>query len=1022
VQKMDLAQLSDAQQDDLAGNAMTTTVLGPAMLSAIIVFYDFLKPDDDRAAMTEKLIVPSLVGEDILVRKSSDPAAFVEKPLSEILFMAAMSNRLCYCEGRDDKVNIGIRQCRDCKHTICGRCAQNQSHNLCPIDEAILEHRIDPHEFEAYIKEALPMKISFGTSFNLNQCLEEFRNACQGSLISKIDVAVELLRKALTSEVGFREARRREVWEIDYYSKFSRLRFTISPSKCEWLLYVQVPEDMSGNDPVRTSFEKFPIAQMKPSNELITEGPWKFWVPQAREIEATITSSGPVVPSYGALIGLKEAAGEYVHTKCKVEVKNSDDMGSICGEYVLYQKCGQAFNSLHKKAKHRLTSPDLFFYFDHEGQTGNPDDHGFVFAEETRRLDYGEMRPCHARTAYRQPIVQKDSVEHKVEVKINFDGEWISLNGFQIAPSQFQNLEYHHISRYPTLNLPCQSSLAAFVCRLSIENIDLSIPKDKWIEMGPGNEVQIFEQVRWALEKAKVIEGHVSENMLHFGTWHTIVCDEINCHTCAPKAPALKWAYEKKPAKGKKKLQQIAFEDPKMASNFESAWKMRPPGISILFRISQGFLDLKAGINPKTLCHRAVAALQPRGPAHTSWCFVTDDAPMKVRCLPYELKDTMDEKLALQPPGFSKDFALRPEQLRTLSWMLKQERGISFSQREFVEATHREMGYMVMAQASEQRKIRGGIIASEVGFGKTAVILALMLSCLEADKDFVKNSTGDLIPTKATLVFVPAQLPKQWKSEAEKFLGKPLPGTILVIEKVPDLAKYTVEDVQNAVLVIVSCSVCQKDAYQLALATLSGMVEPAETASPRAKATWHETARAGIKSALEALKNDASGFQQYLDEKLETNKEVARAEELPVPSKRYTGAQYQKQTKKRTLAVMNGQTAEDQEVLTPRLKIRFKDPKHPELSGVIGILLEMFKWARVVYDEFTYFMASENPTMINIVANSRWALSGTAPNDNFAGVKIMAQFLDIYLGQDDWSHMPKDAKENAMKDFTRKSY
>ena len=284
MEKMDLSQLSDAQQDDLAGNAMSATVLGPAMLSAIIVFYDILKPDDNRAAMIEKLIVPALVGEDILVCKSIDPAAFVEMPVSEILFMAATSTRFCYCEGRDDRVNIGIRQCYDCKHTICGRCAQNQSHNFRPIDDSVLEYRIDPHEFEAYIKGALPMKISFGTSFNLDQCFERFRDACKGPLKSEIGVALDVLRKALTSDVGYREARRREVWDIEYYSEFSRLRLTISSCKCEWLLYAQVPENMKGNDPVRTFFEKFPIAQMKPSHELITEGPWKFWVPRGSSI------------------------------------------------------------------------------------------------------------------------------------------------------------------------------------------------------------------------------------------------------------------------------------------------------------------------------------------------------------------------------------------------------------------------------------------------------------------------------------------------------------------------------------------------------------------------------------------------------------------------------------------------------------------------------------------------------------------------------------------------------------------
>jgi len=63
--------------------------------------------------------------------------------------------------------------------------------------------------------------------------------------------------------------------------------------------------------------------------------------------------------------------------------------------------------------------------------------------------------------------------------------------------------------------------------------------------------------------------------------------------------------------------------------------------------------------------------------------------------------------------------------------------------------------------------------------------------------------------------------------------------------------------------------------------------------------------------------------------------------------------------------------------------------------------LQMFHFARIVVDEYTYVKGNDYPLVASLKANNRWVLSGTPPLDDFADVKTLAGFLGIHLGIDD---------------------
>jgi hypothetical protein len=1033
VEQLELSQLSDTQLRDLAGNAMSSTVITTTMLAALTVFYKVLKLEG-REKVVEQPLVPSMDKEATLERKSSDPASYPQKSVSELTELASRSSRLCYCEGRHEKLNTGFRQCKLCKHTACIKCGVNPRHDYQPFDQWVIDSRISPAEAEVLLKASIPKKISFANAFDMDDYLQKFQATYKH--VGMSDETIALIVEALKSELRFKGIRRREAWNIEFRSSAAKLFLTISHFGVQWQLFAKVPEKFEGNHPARRFFEKYPVAQMTPSEEVITDGQWNFWVPKPEKFSATIISSGSRVESFHSKIGLEP--GSSVWNNLNIAIKYGDGSDhyfpqDLNGDYKYGPDCAQAFDSMHVKDEVKPFSAPLCLFYDHEGQTGDPKNHSFVFSNDHYRKDSKEPRRTYARLdpSWRQHVVESDNeAKHIAETTIIVDGYWTQLKGFAIAPSQNLQFEYNHLpSHLSTHQLSCESLLAALTCELAINNSDVAVPMDKWIEVGRANEKLFFQEFGWVLENGKVMTGHSFRNLEHVDQWHRII-DDDRCRTnrCAPEAPPILWSYETK-VKGSRKPKQKPFEDPVAATTFENALKLRPSGISIFYRASHETLEVKVGINPKTLCHRALAALKPKGQTQTSFCFVTDDTFSKARCDPFVLMSTQNEELAPQPAGFLNGLTLRPEQQKKLAWMIKQEFGVRFTEREFVEARFEQVGYLLMGQVSQERTVRGGILADEVGFGKTVVILALVLICLEADKKFARQPWPGRIPIKATIIFVPGQLPKQWKTEAEKFLPGTPKETILVIETVKQLGKLTVKDFKEAMLIVVSSSLCQSPVYQHALAHLTAMVEPAATASHRAKAAWNKTARELVGSTVKCLLKNPAGLKPCLDSQFEANLKTAMAKDLPIPSKRITGAKYQELSRKRnfdefhTEGLSSGQDLNDHfDPLIERKDVHnFKNLEELGCDALTFPIFEMFAYARLVVDEFTYVKILECNTMMHLDANSRWALSGTCPTDDFAGVKTMAQFLDVYLGADDFSHMKRDVYAKAVMEMTGKN-
>ncbi|KAJ8095250.1 hypothetical protein PM082_010473 [Marasmius tenuissimus] len=832
VDKLLLTRETEDQLADLAGNAMSTTVVGTCIIAALVTGRKFLKAGNDTVSYEAKSgceeveskqedkmevdeVVDSVddhvVGEQDLVYHPLDLSVTKSHTLPDLLKSASKSVRLCQCEGRTDMTDRPLFRCVDCDTSSCKKCGGRPEHNPIPIDE----DRVPPSEFDRILKSTLPMCLSFSgvTQTLLDELQSQYGCDIESKIWDKWSAAV---LRASTSELRFVELKRQEIWSAVYRSPTASLELYLHPRSPEWRLFAKALDTEPANAVIRQVLEA-PVGRLTCSGDLL-QGKWEFAFPEKRSTTVTLTGAGEPVPSWGARLGLnsEDFRTQKVHSVLRVTVPDDGKEifdRDISGEYELLERCGTANGALHKRrASEGDDLPPLFLLMDPHRTKESED--SFVFTQSIRRYEFGENRPIVAKldSAWRQ----SETAEEEVACYLPF--RWLTSSGVALQPTHGQDAQFGipEALQVSVSQDACRSAVAFLACSVPLRGqAGSEWPTGTWGEVDKIHERETYRAIAWLLERVRRAEDH-------FADWQqvTLPYDHLGCERCAPSAPQVRYVNA-----GKK---IAAIEDPVEAGEYERKLKQRPsPFITQLKRLEDDTGLVRVGLNVSSLLHRATSRL-PRGSGRSdvqlSWRINTNFTPAAhIPLGKFVLKSNKKDIEHAQPPHFKTP--LRKEQLRSLEWMLKQEspQAEPFVEEEVAEAILAPLGWRAEGRAQRAVHVRGGVLADQVGYGKTAISLGL----IDCTHDTVKKEfeKADPIPGKinihATLVIVPPHLTRQWDSEVTKFTTKKRFKT-LVLSSVTNLNSATIEDFQEADIIIVASNIFKSATYLENLSNFAG--------------------------------------------------------------------------------------------------------------------------------------------------------------------------------------------------------
>ena len=1037
LKKLDLRRESNKEIQDFVGNAMTTTVALAAIISGITVAcrslrQNYLSREQEVAKPTSSaatINIPAKLDSNLQSTGSLDFARSDHSSVKELCDKASRSARLCYCEGLTEITKNQILCCMDCGHFNCMECGAIPSHRYEP-SKRDSTWRVQPRDFANLLKKNLPMVIVF-SGFE-DEAGEQYISkypTCDRDDWNLIQKTISYARK---EEMRFRTVKRSHVWKVTYDSAHTILQLILSHGTAEWLLYGKVEPSAPNNSQARKLLQN-PIARMVVSDKDVLQGTWTICVPVTQTFEITVTGTGELTSDWAARLGIvnPELVDKKVFTRINIahdsnELRFGSLAHDIIGEYQLLPNCGTASGSLHKKLEpqtntdtpsgnaetsvgsDKIKAPTVFLFLDPE-RLGHPMFDCFVFSTDIHRLTNRESRNCIAKVHH----TWRPGSEALTSALCTKFGSWVNCDALKILPAS-KNATYTVPQKTVRYSIADRPSLSSTTCaspcaRAALNILSCAVPDaipDKhswrhgnWRIVASTEQREFFESISWLTEKLD-LEVSLSQ------AWTTLLIPEdlklaeqrqICPESCAPLMPVVLW---QRANSGKVKV--VPYEDGQEAARYETTVKLRPAPFVIRAKIDDmNCGHLQIDFNLTSMAHRALAQLAKTAgndELELAWCMdTTYEVPTNFSLDSLTLKDNKDDLEADFLFSNEENLQLRSEQLRSLQWMRGQEaiNAPPWVEQETEEATILSLGWRAQVRASKATRVLGGVLADVVGYGKTAIVLALIHDQRQRAVEYAEKECERSIPVKATLVVVPRHLVKQWKDQAEIFLNNSY--KILTLISQGELAHCTVGQIQTADLIIISWEIYASEPYWEKLAFFAALPEGPKLGG-RAFKAWYERASAEIKKNTDTIQEvtSVSTFAQDLQRRV---READEDENLlrQLPTKRWKGAQYVKDVQQRKGQEKGNVAGEHAKVVEKRYNHMNKEL----LEDMESPCFEMFSFYRIVIDEYTYLTEALLIPVKALRSERRWILSGTPALADFADISTMADLLGAWLGDVD---------------------
>ncbi|KAI7944694.1 hypothetical protein MJO28_010389 [Puccinia striiformis f. sp. tritici] len=1031
-----LTKESEDQLADLAGNAMSTTVVASAMMAALILTVPRIGKSI-KSADVEMEEVIQVKPEDCITGHedlSSYPLDLSKTcPIKPDFFSrATASARLCICGGRSGTASAKIQCCQTCGYTSCQTCGSRPQHNYQICDS----ERLSPGAFERELKEILPMRLSLA---GINE--ELFSQLLAEAAKLEVDVNEKdwkLINKAVLTatsdiELHFTSLKRQAIWVATFDAPLAALELRLDPLLPEWRLTIKPDKTLPIKSPQRLVLNT-PVARMRISRDVadLISGRWQFQLPVNQSFDLKLKGTGELVPGWRKDMGLvtedAKADDWWSHLAISTpDVARKYLNRPLDGTWKLHSECGTAQSMLHRKESTAEDEglPPLYLFLD-PTRSGDPVDDCAVFSIDHSKLDYGVVRPI---VATLDPS-WRPNLDKSANIKCNVLSKWIEAPGLSLSVALHTDAKaeanvtdgvYHIPPNGVSVKLDengCEKANVVMACKvpLPINQYDAVWGNGPWREIDvPHEGERAFQALAWIIEHIPPPES--------LSQWSSISDSKqcaTNCQRCAPSPPTVQWLLKQNNTKST----FVPHEDIVEAGRYEQALKTRPAPFVTHLRLIDGCGEMKIGVSFATLVHRAVARFSVsalNGTVNPSWRLTFGHESSAASLLRpkynFHLRSNKNDPPAEEPEQFV--IPLRPEQLRSLSWMLSQEKldeGIhhTFIEEEIAEAALLPLGWRAEGKAERPVLIRGGVLADEVGYGKTAITIGLICSTLnDKPPEIPKAQTQGHIRLNATLIVVPTHRSGQWPTEFSKFTGKKTTKVHRIIN-MTDLNSTRISDLQEADVVVVSETLFGSQIYWNNLSHLGGTRE----------------------IHVEILTDEDGGAGSMQEAITETKGKLERAESArQLQTKRLKGAAYAKKHASEGAKKEEDDDSEDFSLPPPKKKRLSSGKAKAEKmhGGDVWKLssdasddwtqmhcppLHMFYWRRRVIDESTYLGGRERLAVGTIKSHSTWVLSGTPPVANFTEIKSIARLLHIHLGIDDDGEGPKEIVKSITKHQT----